>query len=258
MKSELQKGSIKGRVFEKINSGSAQKRPRSYFIAHATLLVVGMVLLLLTLLYLTSFIFFVMRQTGVWFVPAFGAPGFRTLILASPWLLILVAVIFVVLLEYLVKKYSFAYRRPLLYSVIGILVFVLIGGFVVARSPLHHAIYRHVRENRLPIAGPLYKEFGMKRLHDVHPGKITALTDSGFTIETPGGEPLAVVVSAQTRFPFGSDLQVNDIVVVFGNRDNTTIQAFGVRRIDESIEPFQIHARPRGTEPPPFLFRPKS
>ena len=234
---------LKDTVLADIESGAVKMRPHAYFMLHSILLALGGFMILMTLVFLASLIFFMLRQTGVWFTPAFGLRGIGIFIASLPWLLVLSALVFVLILELLVKKYSFGYRQPLLYSALGVIAVALVGGSVVARTQLHAALYRQAQANHLPIAAPLYQHCCMKGVKEVHPGKITTVSSEGFTMVTPNHEEITVRISSRTRFPHGIDFGIDDIVIVIGQRPTATIEAFGIRRIDDHIEPFPLRKR---------------
>jgi hypothetical protein len=116
-------------ILETIQKDDVRMRPKWHFILNISLLVIGTILAGLSLLYLVSFIVFILRQNGSWFMPSFGAQGWSALFISLPWILIFLALLFVIIVGFLVKKYSFAYGRPLLYSALGIIIFASVGGF---------------------------------------------------------------------------------------------------------------------------------
>lgn len=227
--------SLREAVLEKIKHGEVSMRPKWQFVLKGALMVLGAMLLALTLLYLVSFVFFALRQTGVWFAPSFGWRGMRAFFLGVPWVLVLVAFIFVIVLEVLVKRYAFAYRKPLLYSVLGIVCAVFVGGFVVARTSFHRGMYRRMEGQGLPIAGPLYREYGMPHFKQIHPGIIASTTEQGFIIMSRRGEEITVLVSPATRLPLGYDFVLGDPVVIMGEQENGIVRAFGIRKIDDDF-----------------------
>jgi len=179
---------IQEKVLAAIEAGQVKMRPRWHFVLQAILMAMGGVLLLLTLVYLASFIIFSLRQTGVWFVPIFGSAGWREFLHSLPWILILLTGAFLAVLEILVRRYAFAYRQPLLVSALGILVVVLLGGLIVAQTPFHRRLFESARQGRLPVAGPFYRQFGMPRLDDVHRGTIVQVVRNGFVLKEMEGE----------------------------------------------------------------------
>lgn len=220
-------------ILDAIKSGHVKMRPKWHFILKAILIAVGGSLLGLTVLYLVSFIFFILRHTGVWFVPIFGLRGWYEFLFSLPWLLIALALIFIIILELLVRHYAFAYRRPLLYSSLAIVLVVVVGGLVVASTPFHRSLFEDAEQDRLPLAGPIYRQFGRQAFQQIHPGLITATTSTGFLITDRRGRLLQIVLTPRTRLPFGEDFAIGDVIVVFGPEDNKMVQAFGIQEIDE-------------------------
>lgn len=228
--------SIQQEVLAAIKSGRVKMRPKWYFFLRAALVIVGAAFLFLTVLYLTSFIIFMLRQTGVLFVPAFGLRGLWVFLVSLPWLLIGAALLFILILEVLVKQYAFAYRRPLLYSTFAILFLVTAGGLVIAMTPLHPGLFKQAKEDALPLAGPLYRQFLAQRFPDIHKGMVIEFVDTGFFMKNNEEETLQVVVTSTTHFPFDSELYTGEWVVVFGRREDGTIQALGVHKVSDLME----------------------
>jgi hypothetical protein len=178
------------------------------------------------------------RTTGIWFIQIFGPREWFDFLLSLPWLLIILAVLFVIILEILVKRYSFAYRRPLLYSAIGIAIFAIIGGFLVAGTSLHGRLSKYTEGDRppppfMPFAEQIYHGFGQPQPRNIHIGEITQIIKDGFIIKNQLGEMLTIIISPQTRLPFNKNLSKGDIIAVFGERKDNNILAFGIKDIDE-------------------------
>jgi len=223
---------IKEKLLEVIRRGGTTMRPRWHFVLRAMLLALGVALAAFALLYLVSFTVFSLHETGAWFVPVFGPGGWFALFRSLPWVLIALSVVFVIVLELLVRHYSFAYRAPLLYSILGIVLLAAIGGGVAA--PFHRGPFRSARGGQLPFAGPLYQHFGLQRIQDIHHGTIVASLPNGFVMESVRGGTSTVIITPQTRLPFGSAFDPGDLVVVFGGEmGGGTIQALGVREVEE-------------------------
>ena len=228
---EEEKKPLQEKVLTAIQTGQVKMRPRWHFVLQAVLLAVGAVLLLLTLVYLASFIIFSLRQTGVLFVPLFGSAGWREFFHSLPWILIFLVAVFLVVLEVLVRRYSFAYRQPLLASALGILVLVLFGGIIVAQTSFHRRLFEYARQGNLPVAGPFYRQFGMPHVDNVHRGTVLQIMPHGFVLQEMGGETSTVVIAPQTHLPLGDGFVLGNEVVVFGPENGEVIQALGVEEI---------------------------
>lgn len=230
---------IQESVLAAVRDGKIVMRPRSHFLLLTALAVVGVLLLVLVLLFLASFTFFSVRHTGLAFLPAFGPSGWFLLLRSMPWLLIVLSLAFVGILEALVRHFAFAYKKPLLLSLLGILLLVLVGGGLLAQTSLHHRVYLSVRGGSVPVAGAVYRRFGAMHPQDVHIGTITDHVDGGFEMQGDEGTTL-VLVTQETRFPAGTDFEEGDRILVFGapvlTGVTTTIHALGVREVNDEFE----------------------
>ena len=228
---------IKNKILAEIKSGQLKQRPHWYFVLRGALIGTGIGLVLCLVLYLASFIFFILRQTGVWFVPAFGFRGWFVFFRSLPWLLIGLSAIFVIVLELLVRRYAFAYREPLIYSVFGIIVIVFAGGFLLFETSVHQALFGVAEQRNLPAPiGALYRGYGEQHFDDIHAGQVVATTSDGFVIqESYDNSTATVVFASDTVFSSDDRFAPSDTVVVFGSEASNVIQAIGIRRASANI-----------------------
>ncbi|MEK7187905.1 MAG: hypothetical protein AAB691_03630 [Patescibacteria group bacterium] len=235
MSEEDQKKNVQEVVLEQIKEHKVSMHSKSYFMLHAVLFGVGVTLIFLALIYLGSFIIFGLIQSGVWFVPTFGLRGWFIFFRSLPWILILLVFIFALVLEIMVRRYSFAYRRPLLYSMLGIVGLVILGGFCMSRFNVHRELWQYGRANRLPLVHGFYRQFGAPRFRDVHRGIVRMGEPSGFILENDEGETSTVMITPQTRFfRFRDyDFVASDTVIIYGDRDGRIIRAYGIKNIGQ-------------------------
>jgi len=222
---------------EAIRKGRVHMRPRWHFLLLSALAIVGILILSFTLLYVSSLAVFLLRDSGAWFAPSLGARGWWVFVRSLPWILILLIVLFVVVLETLVRRYAFIYRKPLLTSVLGILALVFLGGFAIALTPLPRQMEDSARRGELP--PPLNMMYGdpvrMPPPGDSYHGEIAAMMPGGFVIiDQDGDGTTTVLLTPRTRLPYGADFSVGERVIVIGDAvASGTVQAFGVQEIDQ-------------------------
>lgn len=224
---------IKENILATIKSGQVKMRPRWHFFLKAVLATLGAIILFLFVLYLASFIIFILRQTGVLFVPAFGMQGWFAFFTHLPVFLIFLLIIFVAVLELLVRHYAFAYRRPLLYSALVIFVLAVAGALAIANTSFHRDISKQTEKDAASLTGKFYRDYEKQIFRDVHRGQIIKISNTGFLINNRREEVLTVIVTRRTRLPMGSDFYLGDIVVVFGDRDDGVVQALGIQKACE-------------------------
>lgn len=239
-----QNKSVSDRIIAAAKSGELKMRPKWHFVLRAVLWMAGIAVAIMALLYLFSLFLFISRETGIWMAPIFGWRGVLIFLVSIPWLLVLAVLFFIVVLEILVRHYSFAYRMPLLYSAIAALLIVIAGGVIVAGTPLH-IMLSHCPPEGKPfsgndpenIAGPpcgtgVYRDLGPRRFENIHNGVVSELSETDFTITNRQQESLRVIITKKTRLPFGDDFSVGDMVVVIGDRQGDQIEAFGISRVN--------------------------
>lgn len=251
MNQEEQKKSITEEVLNKIKSGDIKMVSKIWFIFRTVLLVLGILILTLFIIYLVSFTLFSLRFTGVWFLPRFGFPGMRIFFGLLPWPLIFITAILIILLEVFAKKFSFVYRRPLVYSLLVLIVIALSMGFLIERTPFHRNLFQRAQEGNLPAIGPVYRQ-GFPPIENVHHGIVSEIINDGFIMETPKGEKLTVIINPETRLQPETGIKENDEVVVLGKKDNDTIQAVDIRKVERDFNLFRLRENFKPSPPPNF------
>lgn len=252
---------LKERILEKIKAG-VPPHSRWYFIWRAAVVTAAAVAIFTLLLYLTSWLVFILHANGAWWLLGFGPRGWRNFLFLFPFLPALAIVILIAGLAFLAERWRFVYRQPLFYLGIGLVGIVLIGSWLLVRTSLHRGIYRQSAAGAAPLVGPLYRHYGGFRPDDGLAGIVRAdidgdVSNGTFDIETAGGERFLIQTNEQTRSPFACCLMPGDQVMVMGDRDDsaTTVAAFGVRKVRDEDDffgrPFWMRAPPPPRPRPP-------
>jgi len=245
MNNQEQKNSISDNVLDKIKSGDVKMKPKIYFILRMVLLILGVMFLFSFIIYLISFILFSLRASGLLFLPKFGFLGIGILFGSLPWFLIFLAAILIVILEIFTKHFTFIYRRPILYSLLTIIVIVIAVSFLIEKTPFHSSLFLSAREKHLPLIGPFYRNYGAPSLHNVHRGVVSEIIDNSFKIKTPRNETLTVVITSQTHLPPEKEIKEGDEVVVLGERNDDTVEALEIHQIEKDFDLFPPGQIPR-------------
>ena len=231
---------IKKDIRDAIEIGKLSMRPRWHFLLRTVLMLIGIVLVLSVVFYIVSFVIFSLHENGVLFIPIFGSRAWLEFFISLPWILILLSFLFIGVLELLVRKFSFGYRQPLLYTAIGIILIASGGGVLLAKTSFQKTLFSASERNQLPpFARKIYRGFRPGPLHKVHIGTIEKMTKDGFFLKNRRGDALRIVVNPETRFPLGTEIEEGDNVVIFGPREKDMVQAIGIRKApdDSDISP---------------------
>ena len=237
--------SIKENLFERIEKDEVKMRPNSYFLAKSALAMLGLTIIVTSVVYLVSFVFFVLERNGAWILTSFGWKGIGIFLMSFPWILGLAVIVFIISLELLVKRVTFAYRAPIVYSMLGIVVVVFTIGFAVSKTSVHHGLYSQSRDGSVPIAGSLYRHYGKMKFHNTLIGMISGVEDGKLLVETLEGDIVTVTGVSDFDFPQIRNIKVNDAIIVIGLRDGLEIKASDIRKIDKYIDSMPPHFRAR-------------
>lgn len=240
MKNNSQKNDINQKIFEKIKDGKIKMTPKFYFFLKTVFLIIGGVFLMFFIIYLISFIIFSLRATGILFLPKFGFWGLGFFFNSLPWLLILISVFLIILLEMFAKKFSFVYKRPIIYSLLTVIIIVSIGSVLMYELPLHLQLFRRAQQRKLPAMGAAYRDFAAPKMKNIHYGEIANLTEEGFIIENPRGEIIRVNISSKTNIPSNVKFEIGNEVIILGERKNDGVDALGVRSVKKDFEMFPM------------------
>ncbi|MDP4000671.1 MAG: hypothetical protein Q8P83_00270 [bacterium] len=243
--------SIKDQISEKITGGDVHMRSKSYFVIRTSLLILGIIIATGTALFLVSLFLFQIQGPPAQVLPKFGFRGLKILFLNLPWLIILAAILFIVLLEIFVERFKFAYRKPLLYSVLGVIVFVFMAGLALNKTPIHRNLAIRSDEGHLSFAKHLYQRQGWEKIDNLFIGKVNQITDKGFIILIED-EEIEVIVNEKTKMPPNLKIKEDDRISLIGEKIDDAITAFGIKIIDKELDDFPLpRIKGRKFSPPP-------
>jgi hypothetical protein len=232
----------KNNILERIKKGKVKMKPKSYFVFRTVLYVLGIIFAFLFAIFLISFIVFSLRVSGVGYFPAFGFRGLGLFLVSLPWLLVIFAIIFIVILEIFAKRFSLIYRKPLLYSILGVLVIVLLISIVVVQTPMHKGLFIGAQEGKLPVMGAIYKGRFVEPSRNACIGEVVEVADDGFQVETVKGESVGVIISPETYLPSDEKIEEGELIMIMGKKKKSTIKAFKIIKIKKGKEIY-LHKR---------------
>lgn len=224
-------------ITEKIARGEIVKHSRIYYIVLNCALYLGAIAALVLAIFFGSFVVFIFKFRHPWLLVGFGWPGFWRLLLSLPWLIAGFVFVLIAAIEFVSWKYTRFYRKPLLYSILVVILVVVAVSSLVSQTALHSTMFRYAQRNRLPFAGFMYRMFNARHLPDGYFGQVVSEDGLVWQIKTNEDEDVRVILNNDTRFPTGKDIHVLDNVLVFGTRTSSIIYARGIRKVDKDTVP---------------------
>ncbi len=237
---ESQGHNFKERVLESIASREIKVHSKAYFAARIILLVIVVALALLVSIFIFNYVFFSLRISGKELLLGFGSQGWASFLFYFPWAFLIMDVILVGVLEWLLRKFRFGYRSPMLYLLIGLFAVSISAGYFMDRvTGFDDVLLRQA--DRHYLIGPLGEAYeSVRGSHLADEGvcecEIAAINGNVFTardINSTSSELLTII--APPGYSGMVSLRVGSIVFVAGALSPSgTIQAFGIGPLSTS------------------------
>jgi len=134
---------IKEKIDNLISQKEIKMKSKSLFVLKKISIFSIIISTSLLAFFLLSFISFKLRINGLWM---FSKLGIGKFLYHLPWGMILVVTGLIIIVELFIKRFS--YKKPLIYSLVIVLIMVFMGGFIIDRAGIHDrmqekGIYRH-------------------------------------------------------------------------------------------------------------------
>lgn len=222
--------SVPANILKKIKSGQVKMLPRWHFVLKSFLLLFGILISALFALYCLSFIVFIL-DTEIGSLPIRGGRGAGIFFHLLPWLLLLLSGIFIFIIQKLVKKYGFSYKNPIIYTIIGVIILAFSGSVFISYTGFHKKLSQISQEQNIPVFNSLYEHYKFIQKEKLQSGSIKYMSTTHFKISTTDSQALLdVIITPETIFPFGRDFKKDDSILVFGDREDNSIEAIGIRK----------------------------
>lgn len=229
---------IRDGVLRAIAEHKVAMRPAAFFTVEFILIALVSLLVLVLTVGLAGFIFFALRVNGHDSLLAFGPHGVLTFLFVFPWVLFLIDIALLLVLQTLIRRYAFGYKKPI-FVVLGVL-FVAGGAsaFILDReTSLHDQLLERSHRGGLPppfgdaygrARGPAPHEQGIYR------GVVSDIHESGFMMTHDDLDDEQNEQALQVLLPKGqssSAFSVGDHVYVYGTELNRVITAIGIQKL---------------------------
>ncbi len=142
---------IKDAILGKIRSHKVGMHPKYYFVLRVAAFAIVSLALLAVSVFILNFILFSIRINSQDVFLGFGPRGLGPFLAFFPWDLLAVDVALIAVLLWLLRQFKFGYRSPLLFMLLGVILFTLGLGFLLDRKTgVNERFLLEANERRLP------------------------------------------------------------------------------------------------------------
>jgi hypothetical protein len=191
--------------------------PKWRFALYTVLAATGLVFTFLGLVFVISFVLFLLTKYGVIYMPLFGFGALLHGLASIPLTLLLLGIILIITTEIAAKNFSFSFKRPVLVTVLLVITVATVAAWFVSLSPLHDSIRAYGRHGTMRNLMHVYDRpmpFSDENGETVERGKVIATSTSGFVLQRFDEGTTSVIIGENTRI--FAPITISDDVFVFG------------------------------------------
>lgn len=157
---EPQENNFKERILKNIETEDIKAYSKTHFLLRVILLIAVTIVTLIISVFLFNYVFFSLRISGHESLLGFGPQGVVPFLEFFPWPFLVVDIALIIILEWLLRKFRFGYRSPILYLLIGLFVVTVSAGYFIDRKTgFNDALLQQADHDYLPGPfGELYRE----------------------------------------------------------------------------------------------------
>lgn len=221
---------LKHNILETIEKKGVKMIPKWHFALYSGLGVFGIIFFLLTFIYVTSLGMFLLSAYGFIYLPLFGMGPMVHGLTALPKSLLFIGLICLLFIELLSRQYRFSFKRPIIVTILGLIAFSWIVGFIINMTTFHTAMRDFGRKSMPKAMYSMYERpmpFKKESGKTVLKGVVLSTSSESFILSSFDKGTTSVLLSEKREditLPF-----VGEEVVVFGEVKEGVMTAEDIR-----------------------------
>jgi hypothetical protein len=246
---------LKIKILHTLEKNKIHMIPKWKFILYSALCICGAVFAFLIAVFFCSLILFLLSNYGLMYMPFFGIMATIHALRDTPFALLVVTFILLMVSEILTKQFAFSFRRPLAITLLSFTFFAALASFIISQTSAHDYIHAYAKNNDLGMLARAYdRPRPFKDIDGISiiRGEVTSVSTSSFSIKVFDGATVTVYASTtQTQKVLLPKLR--DDVIVFGVVTGERFEINAVRLAPQVPfgRPFHEHIREGKFEKPP-------
>lgn len=146
---------------QKIRKDEISMRARWLFVAERLGLQGGLALTIIVLIFLLNAFLYYIKSNGLLMSLHFGDSIWQNLLHSLPYDLILIIIAFAIVLNIVIKKFDFSYKRPFILIMIAFIGTIMFFSTLIFYSNFNHSLRRNLEQSMMDI--PFLTDFYVNR-----------------------------------------------------------------------------------------------
>lgn len=229
MNNPKDKINISDQILKKIKTDDVKMRSKWFFVAERLGLESGLLLSLLIGVAILCLMIYIMEENGAFEFTEFGPSGWPVIWDNIPLDLVIAAVVFFIIANYIIKQFDFSYKKPFYIFSCSALVVIASFGLFLTYTGVSHAIFDKIAQTGF--AKNLMQQritkapMGEKALV----GKIVKVSSDRIYVSMPGGKVAEVKFAPKIQRPLDIKYGLGQMVKIIGQKNGQTFGAKVIR-----------------------------
>jgi hypothetical protein len=234
MKTQSQHNSIQEKILQKVRDGSIKQKPKWQFVLRTVLLVSIITAVFLVTLYLAVYTTLVTQEHELFRVFDIGPRATFMFLGAVPWLIIAVLGIAFLSLQSLVRHFAFAYKTPVVYTLVGTFAITLSMAYGLHSLDSKARFARFGEHGEVPFMKEFHNRYLDGRQGDIVHGVLIQVDGLEYTLESRRSSStfMFMLSSSTDRIDDydDNDIDVGDQVFVVVSKNKNNYEAIAIKR----------------------------
>jgi hypothetical protein len=168
-------------------------------------------------------------------MPMFGFMATLKALSAIPFLLLLFTILLFIMIEIISRKYTFAFKQPLVVTLLCITLCAAVVSFFISETPMHEYIHDYAKSHRIDMMARAYDRplpFKQKEDMTVIRGEVVATTSTSTSVMLFDGVILTAYASTSLVDRFIQP-EIGKDIVLFGTFLGDTFEILDIREASQ-------------------------
>lgn len=223
----------KTNILQFVEKNKISMIPRWKFVLYSLLGIALTVFSFVVLIFFVSMIIFVLSKHGFLYLPLFGFGGLMHGIRAIPFVLFILTVFLIVIVEILVRKYAFSFRKPVITTLLTLTLSAIVFSSLLTLTPIHLQLRDYARMHNINFISREYdRPIPVKEIGNMTVLRGTIVSTSSNDITVKLFDDTTQIVCASTSIKDNDLPGIGEDVVIYGSMVDGKFEAIKIRDAD--------------------------
>ena len=220
---------ISDKVIKQIKDDDVKMRSKWIFVAEKLGMESGVLLSILIGIIMLSFVLYVVEKNGAFEFTEFGFGGWLVVFDNIPYDLVIIAIVFFIIANYIIRQFDFSYRKHFYLISCGVIFFIMIAGLGLMWSGVSHSMFDKISGAKILSKVYENKITNVPSGEKAVVGKVVKISPNSLLLQTPQGKIIEVKFTQKIEHPMDLKYGQGQMVKIFGSKNGEVFRAQIIR-----------------------------